>query len=110
MMYDIEKIFKNFSSEDIQDRLNCIWDTMSALEELQNEIQKQGYWCPTCQRWYYKKDCHVKKEEKTRTVCTNPLMGYLDDYEYEEDKYVEFYYICPENHEVRHSRIRGFTL
>ena len=54
---------------------------MSALEELQNEIQKQGYWCPTCQRWYYKKDCHVKKEEKTRTICANPLMGYLDDYE-----------------------------
>ena len=107
MIYDIDKVFKNFPSPDIQDRLNCIADTMCALENLQYKIQEEGYWCPTCGRWYYRKHCTPQAEEKTKTVCTNPLMGYLDDYEYAEETYTEYYYTCPNGHEVHCPRLFG---
>ena len=107
MIYDIDKVFKNFPSDDIQDRLNCIMDTMCELEDLQFAIQEKGHWCPACNRWYYKTDCTAQTEEKTKTVCTNPLMGYLDDYEYEEETYWELFYVCPKGHEVKHPRMFG---
>jgi hypothetical protein len=46
-------------------------------------------------------------DEKTKTVCTNPLRGYLDDYEYAEETYTEYFYVCPKGHEVKYPRMFG---
>jgi translation initiation factor 2 beta subunit (eIF-2beta)/eIF-5 len=98
--FNIEEVFKNFPYEDIQARIDCIEDTIEDLKELQKAIMEDGYWCPTCKKWYYKKDCGTDVEIKEETVCTNPLMGYLDDYQYETRKYTEYFYVCPSAHKV----------
>ena len=36
----------------------------------------------------------------TRQRCTNPLMGYLEKYEYEEVTEQEFYAECPKGHKI----------
>ena len=36
----------------------------------------------------------------TRQRCTNPTMGYLEKYEYEEVTEQEFYIECPKGHKI----------
>lgn len=109
-MYNVEEVFKNCPSQDIQDRMNIIADTIDGLILVQTELQSSGHWCSKCSRWYYKTDCQLKFEKKTKTICTNPLMGYLEPYEYEEETYLEYFEACPEGHEISKTRKWGGTL
>ena len=98
-MYNIEEVFKNGPS-DIQERMDIITNTIDGIMQLQAEVQAQGHWCPKCQRWYYKKDCGLVEEVETKTVCTNPFNGYLDDYEYEERTQRLWFDACPQKHKL----------
>ena len=98
-MYNIDEVFKN-GPQDIQERMDVIANTIDGILRLQREVQAQGYWCPKCQRWYYKSDCGLTEETQTKMVCINPFQGYLDDYEYEEQTQRLFFTACPQKHKI----------
>lgn len=105
----LNKIFKNGPS-DIQERIDTIDETIKRLIDIQNEVKKRGKYCSYCHRWYYEKDCPLGIKEVMRTVCTNPMEGYLNDYEYETviDKVIIDH--CPEGHEIDGNKDYSFSL
>lgn len=84
-----------------QERIDILNAAIERATEMKNQVIKDSRHCPTCGKYYFKKECHIDSRKVRKTVCTNPLTGgYLDPYEYEEQEVTEFCNICPEGHEM----------
>lgn len=84
-----------------QEHINILNAAIEQAAKMKDQVIKNSKYCPTCGKYYFKRECHVVFRKIRKTVCTNPLTGgYLDPYEYEEQEVTEFCNICPEGHEM----------
>lgn len=100
MIYDIQKAFTegNLSA---QEQWELLEQVTEGLRHVKSQLMEDCRYCRGCEKHYFKNELKLISREGIKTVCTNPLTGgYLDPYEYEEQKVREFCYMCPEGHEV----------
>ena len=91
---DIKKQYDNL--ETAIDKYNFWKDIQKLNKCIEKDFHDNIIWCSCCNMPIYKKDLIKKFEVWKETICTNPLMGYLDDYEYEEREFHDYRYRCPE--------------
>ena len=100
---NIEEIF-NDDNLTISEKLNKLDDLKKVYEELieqsKKTLIKDYHYCPKCKEYYKKTAWENGMRSVTRQRCKNPLMGYLDKYEYEEVTEQEFYAECPKGHKI----------
>ena len=70
------------------------------IEQVKKEITADYRYCPKCQDYYKGTAWEHGVRSVTRLRCTNPNMGYLEKYEYEEVTEQEFYAECPKGHKI----------
>lgn len=98
-MYDVNKAFQDYVPA--QERIDILNAAIERATRMKNQVIKDSRYCSVCDKYYFKKECHIDSRKIKETVCLNPLTGgYLDPYEYEEQEITEFYNICPEGHEM----------
>ena len=90
---DIQKYYDKL--ETAIDKYNFWKDIQKLNKYMEEDFKDNIVWCSCCKMPIYKKDLVKTLDTWTETVCTNPLMGYLDDYEYEKQEFVDFRYHCP---------------
>ena len=100
---DIQKQYDNL--ETATDKYN-FWKEVQKIDKyMEKDFYNNITWCGCCKMHIYKKDLVKTLDVWKETVCTNPLMGYLDDYEYKEEEFVNFRYHCPKcNGVIRYSK------
>ena len=100
---NIEEIF-NDDNLTISEKLNKLDDLKKVYEELikqsKETLIKDYRYCPKCKEYYKKIAWENGVRSVTRQRCKNPLMGYLEKYEYEEVIEQEFYVECPKGHKI----------
>lgn len=95
---DIQKSYDKL--ETAIDKYN-FWKDIQKLDEyIKKDFQNTIIWCSCCKMPIYKKDLIRKFETWKEYVCTNSLMGYLDDYEYKEKEFSDYRYYCPKCNSV----------
>ena len=90
---DIQKQYDNL--ETAIDKYNFWKDIQKLNKYMEEDFKDTIIWCNCCGMPIYKKDLVKKLDVWKETVCTNPLMGYLDDYEYKEQEFCDFRHHCP---------------
>lgn len=100
---NIEEIF-NDDNLTISEKLNKLDDLKKVYEELikhsKKTLIKDYRYCPKCKDYYKKSAWEKGVRSVTRQRCKNPLMGYLEKYEYEEVVEQECYAECPKGHKI----------
>lgn len=100
---NIEEIF-NDDNLTISEKLNRLDNLKKVYEELIEQSKKtliKDYrYCPKCKEYYKRTAWENGVRSVTRQRCKNPLMGYLDKYEYEEVIEQELYAECPKGHKI----------
>lgn len=78
----IDDIKKQYDSLKTAIEKYNFWKDIQKLNQYMAEDFKDNIvWCTCCKMPIYEKDLVKTFDTWTETVCTNPLMGYLDDYE-----------------------------
>ena len=70
------------------------------IERVKKEITTDYRYCPKCKDYYKRTAWEDGVRSVTHQRCTNPTMGYLEKYEYEDVVEQEFYTECPKGHKI----------
>ena len=100
---NIEEIINNdnFSISEKLAKLSDLGEQYrQKIEQVKKEITTDYRYCPKCKDYYKRTAWEDGVRSVTRKRCKNPLMEYLDKYEYEEVEETEKYYECPKGHKI----------
>ena len=98
---NIEEIINNdnFSISEKLAKLSDLGEKYrQKIEQVKKEITTDYRYCPKCKDYYKRTAWESGVRSVTRQRCKNPLMGYLEKYEYEDVTEQEFYAECPVGH------------
>lgn len=100
---NIEEIINNdnFSISEKLAKLSDLGEKYrQKIEQVKKEITTDYRYCPKCKDYYKRTAWERGVRSVTRQRCKNPLMGYLEKYEYEDVTEQEFYAECPKGHKI----------
>lgn len=100
---DINKILTNgdLSAKEKIDKLEMLKASYAgSINAAISGIKAEFTFCPKCKEYYRNNTWATKWIERTHLVCTNPNMGYLEKYEYEERTDTVSVKECPRGHQI----------
>ena len=84
-----------------QERIDILQAVIDRVTAMKDRVIKDSKYCKVCKKYYFKTKCDIDSRRVKKSICVNPLTGgYFDPYKYEEQIVTEYYWKCPEGHEI----------